>query len=119
MKVHSCRLALHYGWPGVADHIDLFVWTDAAALLDAYRLPAEFQFCLTPLSPGERQRIRLRTGGPGEGGWRATAGAPHRLEYRDYAGPVSGNRGWLTELARGILSGEPRTEPWIYVESNA
>lgn len=119
MKVRSCRLALHSGWPGVADHIDLFVWTDDAATLDSYRLPAEFERCLAPLSATERQGIRLRTGGPGEGAWPATAGAPHRSAYRDYQGPISGDRGWLAELARGILSGEPRTEPWIYLESNA
>lgn len=119
MKVRSCRLALHYDWPGVPDHIDLFVWTDDAVELETFRLPAEFQGCLAPLSADERQRIRLRTGGPGADAWLATAAAPHRLAYRDYQGPISGERGWLRELARGILSGEPRTEPWIYLESNA
>lgn len=119
MKVRPCRLALHYGWPGVADHIDLFVWTDDAMTLDSYRLSPEFQEALAPLSVSERGRIRLRTGGPGAGAWQATAGAPHRLAYRDYQGPIRGDRGWLAELARGVLLGEPLTEPWIYLESNA
>ncbi len=119
MKARPCRLALHYGWPGVADHIDLFYWDDDAVALSSYRLPAEFQRALAPLSVTERRRLRLRVGEPGEGAWRALVGAPHRSVYWEYQGPVAGDRGWLAELARGILSGEARPEPWIYLESNA
>ena len=59
---------LAHDWP--EPHFDLFL--EAGSTLQSWKLPADF-------SPPARSSILL--------------GAPHRLLYLDYEGPVSGGRG--------------------------
>jgi hypothetical protein len=66
---------LHHDWPTV--HYDLMIEVDGE--LYTWRLPS-------PLSPGEQLIERI---------------ANHRLEYLNYEGPVSNNRGQVKRFAKG------------------
>ena len=67
---------LAHDWP--EPHFDLFL--EAGSTLQSWKLPADF-------SPPARSSILL--------------GAPHRLLYLDYEGPVSAGRGSVSRWGAG------------------
>ncbi len=105
----SFRLVRHDLEDGSA-HLDLFIDVGPGEELVTYELPMDF---LSELRQMEQARLEARTDendadsdlAPAQGDFRAGLKAPHRRKYWTYAGEISGNRGRIREIARGIIRG--------------
>ena len=114
MSTVPFRLVRHHYPDGRANHLDLFLKPPQLDCLPTFEFPSD----LAESIPGENGRLRVVPPQTSGKIWRGARKSDHRPLYWTFSGPIDGDRGMVTELARGNLSGDwDRAELFLVVET--